>query len=214
MGGIVLGYLVSAAIVVAATMGWLRWRLLDLGGRWVVGSLTVSVLFIPVALWGLYALGETRRINEVAMLLETCLFGIAFAAWQPTPRRSRVVRLVIGLFVVYWIAAQLIQGAGAQFSYLSGPVASLVRVALAGYTLLGRVPATRERWTDQLWFWAAIAVMVISGTGVILDPVWMQVFRVRNDLVLAMFGIYVVGNVIGYGLIARGLWSLRRPVTA
>jgi hypothetical protein len=211
--GIWLGHVVSAATVAAAVLGWIRWRFLDAGGRWVVASLTVSVGFIPIALWGMYQLGDTRRINEFATLLETSLFLLAFSRWQPSPSRQRAVAGLVPIYLAFWVVAQWVQGPASPFSYLSAPVAGLLRVGVAGYTLIGRVQATRERWTEHLWFWVSMAAMVISGTAVILDPVWMQVFGVRDDLVLLTFVIYVLGNLIGYLLIIRGLWILpRAPV--
>jgi hypothetical protein len=50
--------------------------------------------------------------------------------------------------------------------------------------------------------------MVIYGTSVILDPLWASVFGVRDDLSLAAFVVNTAGNVIGYVMIAWGIWRL------
>ena len=205
-----LAHLVAAAVVLAAVIGWLRWPRLDRGGRWLVGGVTVSAAFLPLMLALLLAGRSNRLVHEFEMLLETVAMVIAFGWWQPDSRRQQRAWWLLGLFLVLWVGAQAIQGLDSDFSYVSAPIAGLVKVGAAGYTLVGRVQAARGRWTDNLWFWAAVGIMVIYGTGVILDPVWFQVFRARDDLVVTAFVIYVAGNVLGYLLIARGLWRLPR----
>ncbi len=207
--GLLLGYVVAAAMVAVTVIGWVRWRRLDSGGRWLVVAVTVTVALLPISLWLIYGGRSNRLLNEGEYLVQTVLLVAAFAQWQPGDRRRRRVWWVVPWFVAAWAVAQLIQGLDADFSFVSAPVAGLVKVAVAGYTLVGQVEGSPGRWTDNLWFWAATGVMVIYGTAVILDPLWFQLFRVRDDLALAAFGVNVTGNVIGYLLIARGLWRLR-----
>ncbi len=207
--GFYLGHLITAAIVLVAVIGAVRWRRLDQGGRWLVAAVAVSAAFVPFSLWLVFAGRSNRLLNEGSMFFETVLLIVALASWQPSPSRRRVVWWIAAVFAGAWVAAQWIQGWGAEFSYLSFPVAGLVKVGAAGYTLLGGVQSTDGRWTDHLWFWATSGIMVIYGTEVILAPLWAQVFGVRNDLALAAFAVNTVGNVSGYLLIARGLWRLQ-----
>lgn len=207
--GFNLGYLITAAMVLVTGIGAFRWRRLDRGGRWLVAAVAVSAAFIPFSLRLVFAGRSNRLLNEASLLSETVLIIAAFAWWQPTEHRRRVVWGILGGFVVAWLAAQWIQGRSAEFSYVSVPIAGLVKVGAAGYTLVGRVQSTEGRWTDHLWFWATSGVMVIYGTGVILDPLWAQVFGVRDDLGLAAFVVNTVGNVLGYLMIAWGIGRLR-----
>ncbi len=207
--GLLLGYVVAAAMVAVAAIGWIRWRRLDRGGRWLIVTVAISVAFLPISLWLVLRGHSNRLLNEFEYLFRTMAFVAAFAYWQPDDRRRRRVWWLIPAFVALWSIAQWIQGLDADFSFVSSPIAGLVTVGLAGYTLVGLVQATGGRWTDNLWFWAATGVMVIYGTAVILDPLWFQVFRIRDDLTLAAFAVNVTGNVTGYLLIARGLWRLR-----
>jgi hypothetical protein len=209
--GLLLGYLVAAAMVLVVVIGGIRWARLDRGGRWLVIAVAISVAFLPVSLWMALNNRPNRLLNDVEYLIRIVVMVVAFAVWLPEDRRRRVW-WVIPAFVVLWSVAQAIQGLDADFGYVSFPIAGLVAVGVAGYTLVTLVQATAGRWTDNLWFWAATGVMVIYGTAVILDPLWFQLFRVRDDLMLAAFAVNVTGNLIGYVLIARGLWRL--PATS
>ncbi len=207
--GFNLGHLITAAMVLVTVIGAFRWRRLDRGGRWLVTAVAVSAAFIPFSLWLVFAGRSNRPLNEASILSETVLIIAAFAWWQPTEHRRRVVWWIELGFVAGWLGAQWIQGRSADFSFISVPIAGLVKVGAAGYTLVGRVQSTEGRWTDHLWFWATSGVMVIYGTGVILDPLWAQVFGVRDDLGLAAFVVNTAGNVLGYVMIAWGIWRLR-----
>ena len=207
--GFNLGHLITAAMVLVAVIGAVRWPRLDRGGRWLVSGVAISAVFIPFSLGLLFTGRSNRLLNEFSMLAETVLIVAAFAWWQPTEHRRRVVWWIEAGFIVAWLGAQWIQGWSAEFSYISVPIAGLVKVGAAGYTLLGRVQSTEGRWTDHLWFWATSGIMVIYGTEVILDPLWVQVFGIRDDLGLAAFVVNTVGNVLGYLMIVRGLWPLR-----
>lgn len=212
--GIYLGYLITAAMVAVALGGLGRWSRLDRGGRWLVAALVTSAAFVPLSLVVMYSGRSNRLVNEVSLLAETTLILVAFGRWQPTARRRRVLAWTTAGFLVAWTTAQVVQGVDSPFMFASVPVAGLVKVAAAGYTLIGLIQSTDARWTDALWFWAALGVMVIYGTEVILDPFWLQSFGVRNDLALAAFAVNVVGNLVGYGLIGRGLWRLGRVRSA
>ena len=207
--GFNLGYLITAAMVLVTAIGAFRWRRLDRGGRWLVAAVAVSAAFIPFSLWLVFAGRSNRPLNEASILSETALIIAAFAWWQPTEHRRRVVWRILAGFVAGWLGAQWIQGRSADFSFISVPIAGLVKVGAAGYTLVGRVQSTEGRWTDHLWFWATSGIMVIYGTGVILDPLWAQVFGVRDDLGLAAFVVNTLGNILGYLMIAWGIWRLR-----
>ena len=211
--GFNLGHLITAAMVLVSVGGALRWRRLDRGGRCFVGAVGASTAFVPFSLALLFAGRSNHLLNEVSLLVETGLILAAFAWWQPTAARQRVMWWIEVGFVTTWIVAQAIQGPAADFSYISIPVAGLVKVGAAGFTLVGRIQAADGRWTDSLWFWTTLGVMVIYGTEVVLDPLWAQALGMRDDLSVAAFAVNTVGNVVGYGLMARGLWRLP-PVAA
>lgn len=206
--GFYIGHLITAAMVLVAVVGAVRWGRLDHGGRWLVAAVAVSAGFVPFSLWQVFAGRSNRLINEASILCETILLLVALAWWQPTASRRRVVWWIVAGYALAWLAAQQVQGLEAKFGYLSYPIASLVKVAAAGYTLLGLVQSTDARWTDHLWFWATSGIIVMYGTQVILTPLWAEVSG-RRDLEVAAFAVSTVGNVVGYLMIARGLWRLR-----
>ena len=163
-----------------------------------------SVISLVLVLAGI----RNTQLLEVPQLVGTLFLIAGFAAWQPRPVYRRIV---IGgglVYVVLWVFAQWVQGIHADFSVVSAPLNALVVLATAGFTLVTRVQASSEQWTTGLWFWFAIGSMVVFGSEIILEPLWANVFGVRNDLAeLANWFRLLLGST-GYCLIIWGLRSL------
>jgi len=203
-----LGIVETLLMGVILFEGGRRWRVLDRGARRVVSGIgvffTFSVISLPLVLTGF----RNAQLLEVPQLIGTLCLIAGFAAWQP---RVTYGRIVIGLAVAYvilWVFAQWIQGIKGDFSVVSAPLNTLVVLATAGFTLVTRVQASSEQWTMELWFWFAIGSMIVFGSEIILEPLWANVFGVRNDLAeLANWFRLLLGST-GYSLIIWGLRSL------
>jgi len=173
-------------------------------------GVAVSVVLVPVAVAMILKNQRTHVVTETQALFETACLAAAFAAWQPRAAARRWVRISIPVFVLLWGAGLIGQGLNAEFSYLTGPLASVYKTSLAGLTLVSQVSVSSDRWTSRLWFWGSVGVMLIYGTEVILYPLWAHIFRVRNDLVFAAFVLHLTIAVVGYGLIARAYYRIDR----
>jgi hypothetical protein len=205
-------YLLLGGILETLTMGLvligaaLRWRGLDTGARRIVAGVGVSFGYALVAL-PLVLLGiRTTQIREIPQLIGAlCLLG-GFHAWQPKPSQRAVVRGGVGVFLGLWVVGQLVQGFHSDFSPISQPLRAFAITAAAGFTLVNRVQVGAEEWTAQLWFWFAVGLMVVHGTEAILEPLMINMFGVRNDLVGIAFGLQLLSACAGYGLMSSGLF--------
>jgi hypothetical protein len=209
---IIASSLVALAMALVAGLGWRHWRRLDAGARPIVIGVALSVVGVLVSLAFIAAHRTTRPVQEVLVLAETGLVLWGMAAWQTGAGARTVLRVLIPIWVVAWIGAQVVQGADQPFSPISAPIGHTLKVGSAAYTLIVRFRATDAAWTGQLWFWFCTGIMLIYGTGIFLDPLLQGVFRARPDLLFAGFLFNLVLNVIGYLVMARGLLLLRDPV--
>jgi hypothetical protein len=211
---IVMAALVTVAMGAVAWLGWRRWPHIDTGARWIVGGVWASFGLSLAMLVMVVLHRHTRVAHEFQLVLNTTATLLGFACWQPRPVPRRILLVLTGLFVVTWLAVWRLAGWDDPFSVVSAPIAHTLKTAAAGFTLIVLVRVTAERWTRQLWFWFATAVMLIYGTEVILDPFWQRAFGSRDDLLLAAYVFNQLAGLVGYGLMARGLWtttSARRP---
>ncbi len=192
---------ISAAIAVAAAR---RWQRLDSGARWIAWGNAIHLAFYAITIPLVLTHRSTRLVNEAPFLLATVVELVAFAQWQPRPSQRRLVQATIPLFVIFWTVGQVLQGTEAAFSTISGPIKGTLLTAVAGLTVITRVQATMERWTENTWFWTCAGFMLVYGTEVLFDPTAEMVQSYRPDVALAIHMFRLLLNIVGYGLVLRG----------
>jgi hypothetical protein len=207
LGGI-LETLVMGLVLLGAAR---RWPSLDRGARRVVAGVAVffgyALIALPLVLLGV----RTTQIREIPQLIGSlCLLG-GFLSWQPKPGQRRVVRAGVAIYLALWVVSQVVQGLHSEFSPISQPLRAFAITAAAGFTLVTRVQVGSEQWTAQLWFWFAVGSMVVHGMDAILEPLMINMFGVRNDLVAIAFGVQLLAGCAGYGLMASGLFRQAAP---
>lgn len=209
LGYYVLATLVTLVMALVLGVGVGRWKHLD-GGAHLVTLGVGTFLALALVSMALALLNRpTRLVQEGPILVGTLLIVAGFSRWQAT-RGQRVVAIGLGvLFGVSWGLAQWLQGTAPLFSEISGPLHSVTLCAVAGFTLVGQVRVSVERWTDELWFWVSVGVMVIYGTEVVLDPLMADMFGSRDDLVKVAYYFHQLASALGWLLVARGLWRGR-----
>ena len=201
----VLASIVTVMMGLIVLIAWRRWGSLDSGARWIAGGAAVFFVWSLIAIATVVLGRRTRLFQEIPILLGTCCYLKGFADWQPRRGQRRLILAALVAFVGLWIVAQGVQGVTDRFSTISGPIHATMMTAAAGYTLITRVQATGERWTTQPWFWISTGFMLVYGTEAVLDPLWENIFGLRNDLVLAAGVVHHIGSIVGYALMIRGL---------
>lgn len=191
-------------------LGWRYRDRLDAGTRPIVLGVALSVVKALISLGYIYVHRPTRALSEVLLLVDTSLVLIGMAAWQPSRRAGVVWRSLAGVWVAVWVGAQYAQGA-TLFSPITAPIGHTLKVASAGYTLMARFRVTEGPWTQHVWYWFCIAMMLTYGTGIFVQPLLQGLLPVDRSLVFVGYFINMVLNVAGYLLMARGLLLLRSP---
>ncbi|MFN0181831.1 MAG: hypothetical protein ACKVZ0_23745 [Gemmatimonadales bacterium] len=205
---IALASIETLAMVVVVVGAYRCWARLEPGARLVVAGVAVFLGFALVAAPVNLLNMRTRLLQELPWLAGTLVVLLGFARWQPDRRQTVALRIGATLFVALWGVAQWYQGIDADFSDVSGPVHSAAITAGAAYSLVTRVQVTQEQWTRQTWFWFCVGLMLVFGTGVVLDPLMSNVFGVRDDLVRLAYYFRLVCGICGYLLMAVGVWMV------
>ena len=200
-----LAYIVTLTMLVAVVaMVWRR-RSLDRGGRWIARGVTVFLVYAFIAMPLTLLSIRTRLYQEIPLLLGATCYLIGFAYWQPTDRLRLVAQVWAGLYVLGWVIGQFVQGLDADFSYVTMPLHAIMITAAAGFTMVTRVRVSWEPLTRQFWFWACIAMMLIYSTDVLLIPLSVGAYRVRNDLLHIAALTHLAASAVGYVLISAAV---------
>lgn len=207
-------YLVTASMLVLAVVGLLRWRLLSTSGRLVVANVSFSTVAAAVMYVMVSRQQLTRVPQEIVLLVDTTLLTVAFALWQSRRVGRNLLFALLAGYVVLWIWVWQVERWVGPISTVSVPVGNAIKTVAAALTVIDRVWVTTDAWTDKLWFWCGIGVMLIFGTEVVLFPAWQTMLGVREDLIIKTFTFHLVVSVIGYLLIARALWRVGRPTAS
>jgi len=203
-------YLVTASMLVLAVVGLIRWRLLSTPGRLVVVNVAFSTLAAVVMYVMVSQQQLTRTPQEIVLLVDTTLLTVAFALWQSRPMGRMLLLLLLAGYLSLWTWVLLTERWAGPISTVSVPVGNAIKTVAAALTVMDRVWVTPDAWTEKLWFWCGIGVMLIFGTEVVLFPAWQAMLGVREDLIVKTFTFHLVVSIIGYSLIARAIWRVGR----
>lgn len=210
----ILASLEIAAMGLVMFLGLRRGRDAGRGATLVASGIGLQFAYaVLIALPALIFGFRTRLLQEIPNLVATLLILAGLVQWQPGRRGRRIVGGVAVVYVVLWLLAQWEQGIAADFSQLSFPLQASVLVAGAGLTVVARVRMSDGPWTRELWFWFCIGLMLVYGTGAVLDPLMNSMFGFRDDLVRLAYYLRLVGAIGGYGLMIWGAFhsDLVRP---
>ncbi|MGE0440902.1 MAG: hypothetical protein AB7S39_10480 [Gemmatimonadales bacterium] len=202
----VLAALAIAALGLVAAFGLVRWRLLELGARLIVVAVAIHFLMAIASSFVIRAGYSNRLLNEVGHLFGGLSMLSGFAAWQSTAGDKRLVIGGIAIFIPLMVAGNIAQGLGWGYSVYTNSIASMAICIGAGYTLVRRVWATDGAWSDSLWFWVCLGLMLDFGTEVLLTLIFSNLGD-RPDLQLATYTIHLVSSIVAYLVVAWAFWT-------
>jgi hypothetical protein len=135
----------------------------------------VGLLISAISDAAQFVLGR-RAINNLWLgYLSTPLTGLmimgALAAWQPTRRGVKVVRISMLIYAIMWATTVPIFEDVTRFSVVTLPVHSIVVLVLSLGTLIHN--ALQDRVYPLLrtdWFWACIGIAVLYGGASAIQP--------------------------------------------
>lgn len=196
-----LGAAAEAAPLVVAAVAWRPQR----GARrWVLAWSGVLVTADAVQLW--LAVHGVRNlwvgyVGTVAGAL--VLWGLAF--WQTGATQRLALRVATALFLVVWVVLTVGVDNTSELSRAGSPMANVVCLVAAAYTLLARSLSSRGDLLDQDWFWVTTGLALYFAIWTAMDL--MRALLFGRDFLL-MSRLEQVGfalNIVAFLAIARGV---------
>lgn len=197
-----LGALCEAAPLVAAVVarrparGARTWVLV-----WCALLLAESGILLWLALHGVPNLWVTYFFTPVVGA--TVLWALSF--WQTSDLARLTMRLAIVPFLAVWAALTIFFENTSSFSRAAAPLANLVGLYAAAYTLIARSRVSTGDLLRQDWFWVSAGMALYLGTFSMISP--LSALLVGSDpvLMLRAYQFEAVLSIVAFLAIARGV---------
>ena len=173
--------------------------------RWVVIWSAVLLGFDFIVAGFALANRNNHFLSYLLTPVGTALALWALAFWQVSERSTLILRLLIPVLAGVWIVLVLAIESIRTFSLLAQPLAGLLLLGAAIWTLLTRAIREEGRLPDQDWLWVTFGIAIYSATSVALPPLGHLLLDVSRDLVIRAYEGKALIDVLAFALIARGV---------
>lgn len=176
-------------------------------GAVVVGAL-VSVLSNVVG----RILAATAGNNQVVTYLSTPLTGVFFLLamreFQLTTRERQALRLGIAVFLALWVLLVAFVEDMRGFNLASGPLFSLMLLALGAWTLVRRaLIAEIAPLYQQDWFWISAGMATYGACTALAEPIGgILLARQRFDLFNIAWQVRAALSTLGFAMMSWGIY--------
>lgn len=183
------------------------------GARRRLGGARAGVLVWCLVLLGfdLLQMWLARRwarnlwIAYVCAPLATSLALWVFSCWQTREVSRLTLRFAIVPFLVAWGALLLAVERTSDFSRVSQPMANLVALGAAAFTLLARSHEERASLVRQDWFWISAGMALYFGVTVAIGPLSALLLGGDTRSFIVAYEARAAVQVVAFVLIAVGV---------
>jgi len=195
--GIAAGFLPLLAVL-------LFWRRPRGAAAWILGWAVVLIAEDALAV----LLAELNRnnhwLNYVAMPTNSALVLWALSLWQAHPAPRRAMRIAIPIYLLVWTLVVATVENPRTFSTAAQPLAGLLGLAVAAYTLVARSLEETEGLTRQDWFWTCGGLTLYFGIMSTVGPL-AALLGGNLALLARAYELKSVVDVVAFLAIARGI---------
>lgn len=197
-----LGAAAQVAPLVAAVLARRRLQ----GARaWTVAWCATLVVVDAAALW----MGRRGEHNLLLFNLQTpvstALVLWALSDWQHTELPPLTLRLAIIPFLAAWGVLTFALEDTSSFSRVADPLASLVGLGAAAFTLVARSHSASGPLLRQDWFWVSGGMVLYFGTATMLQPLSALLVGDAPQIVIRAYEVKSVLDFVAFLAIARGV---------
>jgi hypothetical protein len=197
-----LGAAAQAAPLVAVVVARRR---LPAERAWTVAWCTLLVVVDAAALW----MGRRGQHNLLLFVplapVSTALVLWALSLWQHAELPRLTLRWAIPLFVAAWGVLTFALEDTSSFSRVASPLADVVALGAAAFTLVARGQQASGPLARQDWFWVSGGMVLYFGAATMLQPLSALLVAEAPQLVIHAYEVKSVLDVFAFLAIARGV---------
>jgi hypothetical protein len=196
-----LGAAAEAAPLVAAAVVRRRLR----GPRlWIAVWCAVLTAANALQLW-LGSRGARNLWIGYIVVAASALVLWALSYWQTGETARLTFRVAVVPFLVIWAFLTLAVEDTSSFSRAAEPMAYLVCLAAAAYTLLARSLASSAALTRQDWFWVSAGLALYFGTWSAVGPLSALLVGQAPELLRRAYEVQMALTIAAFLAIVRGM---------
>jgi hypothetical protein len=147
---------------------------------------------------------------HLAMPVFPSLLIWALSLWQRSDVSRLAFRLTIPLFVVTWAILLLHVERLPDYSFVGGPIRSVLLVTLACYTLVTNARQSLNPVWRADWFWISSGLLLSFSARVVLTPISASLVNSAPAELIRMDVIFNAIDVIATLLVSWGVFCAKR----
>lgn len=197
---------VAVASQAAPLFAAAAWRQRGSGTRrWVLGWCALLLVVDCVNGWlGSRGVHNMFLSNLVAPASVTVVLW-ALSRWQTGDLSRLTMRLAIVPFLLLWTVLTLAVEDSSTFSRAADPMASIVGLGAAAFTLLARSLASQGDLPRRDWFWVTGGMALYFGASSALGPLSALLIASAPQLLVRAYELKAGLDIVAFLLIARGV---------
>ncbi|HXE60636.1 MAG TPA: hypothetical protein VN607_08000 [Gemmatimonadaceae bacterium] len=169
-------------------------------------------------MWWLADAGRNNLwISHIALPVTTGLLMWAFSLWQEDGVARMAFRIAIPLYVLVWLFLLWRVERLDHFSTYASPLACLLLICMAAYTLVTASLRSRETVWRQEWLWIGSGFLLYYGGEVVLMPLSNILFAAHRELhfVYQLFGALGILStlLVTWGILCAPSHSISADLT-
>ena len=172
---------------------------------WVLAWCAVLVAVDAASLW--LASQDVRNLWLFNSLTPASVAVVlwALSLWQTGDLTRLTMRIAILPFLLLWTVLTLAVEDTSAFSRAADPMASIVGLGAAAFTLLARSYTSRGELLRHDWFWVSGGIALYFGTASALGPLGALLVGSSPGLVIQAYEVKAVLDILTFLAIARGV---------
>jgi hypothetical protein len=170
----ILGYLAVVSYVLPIPAGMLKYRILSSEFKILLYLLIIGFITDVLSLWQYLGHWSAHWLVHVYIVIEFVLVMIMISLWQESKNINRLFKLIIILYIVFWVYAKCTFEPINSLYYLSGSVSGVLLTLSAGYTLFVVIGQKAQPLNRNDRFWILLS-LVINYMGSLLPIVFASI---------------------------------------
>jgi hypothetical protein len=168
---------------------------------WSTLLLAESAITYALAMRGIHNLWVAYLFTPLTVA--TVLWALSW--WQSSDVARLTMRLAIVPLLTLWLALALAFESTSSFSRAADPLAYLVELFAAAYTLVARSRASAGELLREDWFWVSAGLVLYFGTFSMIGPLSALLAGTDVALLLRAYQFEAVLQIVAFLAIARGV---------
>ena len=160
----ILALVAFASCVLPVVTGGLRWRKLPRETRYLLGIFSLYILVLTTQIIVAFNRFNTTWIGQIYNLGEYSVFAVVFSIWCDKERTKNLMIWSIPFFITVWIVAKLTLEPISKYDTYTGPIGTVMLIAMAIYSLIDLLAAPKESMYQKSRFWFSSGI-IIYGVG-------------------------------------------------